>query len=69
MKGLLAVVLFVGGALGCASVKPYEKELLLDPLMSDEAGQRLAPSMLYERERLGGAAQAGSGNACPTCGG
>lgn len=62
------------GSMGCQSVRPYEKEFLLHPLMDDAIVKRLdAPLMISQAqglEKLGGGMGAnGSGTACPTCGG
>ena len=62
--GLVALLL----ACGCASVKPYEKEHLADPLMSDRYA---AESDMHEMKWLearegstGGVGGAGGGCAC-----
>jgi hypothetical protein len=58
----------------CSSIKPYEKEYLLDPLMSDEQLSHLNSSFFRaataEQEHLSsGAAGTSGGSSCPTCGG
>ena len=61
----LAVLL---GTTGCASVKPYEKEHLADPLMSDRyaaEGDMHEMKWLEAREgSTGGVGGAGGGCAC-----
>lgn len=58
---------------GCRSIKPYEKEYLLHPLMDDARVERLsAPygKAVKPNERLTIAgATGGSSTSCPTCGG
>ncbi len=63
--GLAALLL---AAAGCAAVKPYEKEHLADPLMSDPfaaSGDMHEMKWLEAREgSTGGAGGAGGGCAC-----
>jgi hypothetical protein len=59
---------------GCETIKPYEKEYLLDPLMDDGGIARLKSDMRAtssaRNERLtAGAGASASGSSCPTCGG
>jgi len=58
---------------GCKSVRPYEKEWLLSPLMDDAALQDLDPRLardgILRFERLAGVTGSTAGSACPTCGG
>jgi hypothetical protein len=59
---------------GCATIKPYEKEYLLNPVMDDGAVSSLTPGMLSlscaEFEKLGTSGPgAGAATSCPTCGG
>lgn len=58
---------------GCKSVRPYEKEWLLHPLMEDAALQDLDPRLardgILRFERLAGVSGSSAGSACPTCGG
>lgn len=69
---LLAAIL--GYSIGCTTIKPYEKEYLLHPLMDDQKISKVTPSMLptvcsgYEKLAAGGQG-AGAGSSCPTCGG
>lgn len=67
LAGTLALTVFFC-ATGCASVKPYEKEHLADPLMSDRYA---AESDMHEMKWLearegstGGVGGAGGGCAC-----
>lgn len=68
-----ALVAYSYLATSCATIKPYEKEYLLDPLMSDERTSTLSPSFMRSAlgrfEHLSGVSGATSGNSCPTCGG
>jgi hypothetical protein len=72
LRRSLVAALMVGSA-HCTTVKPYEKEFLLNPLMETETANGLAPKLqipvLARYEHLGGARSAGGGQACPTCGG
>ncbi len=67
LAGTLALTAFLF-ATGCASVKPYEKEHLADPLMSDKyaaEGDMHEMKWLEAREgSTGGAGGAGGGCAC-----
>jgi hypothetical protein len=75
-RALAALTIALGTTLvsGCATVKPYEKEFLLNPVMDDAAvaktGAGLMTSAASGKERLAtaGGASAG-GTSCPTCGG
>jgi hypothetical protein len=71
----VVLALLLGGALAaCETVKPYEKEFLLNPVMDDatvaKTGAGLMTSAAAGKEKLataGGAAAGGT--SCPTCGG
>jgi hypothetical protein len=68
--GIAILTLFF--AVGCRTIKPYEKEYLLHPTMDDARVDRLsAPygKSIRPNERLAVAAGGGSSYACPTCGG
>ena len=59
---------------GCETLKPYEKEFLLNPAMDDSALGDVDATMMSSAaqafEKLGkGGPGAGGGSACPTCGG
>jgi len=59
---------------GCATIKPWEKEYLLHPLMDDAGIGQLNADMLStasgEFEKLGSAGAGSAGaTSCPTCGG
>lgn len=61
-------------AAGCETVKPYEKEHLLDPLMDDAALEVVKPGLMASAcgdfEKLATASGGSSeGTSCPTCGG
>lgn len=62
----ILVVLLLNAAVGCASVRPYQKEHLADPIMTlsqEEAIREL--KWLEAREgSTGGAGGAGGGCAC-----
>jgi hypothetical protein len=69
---LLAAAL--AGLCGCTTIKPYEKEYLLHPLMEDEAQVSLSPGLMAAAsasfEKLAsGAPGSGGASSCPTCGG
>ncbi len=59
---------------GCRTIKPYEKEYLLNPVMDDAAlsifdeGMKAKVYSKYEKVSGGAASSAGS-TSCPTCGG
>ena len=72
MKYLIAAaLLFLVNA--CTTIKPYEKEYLLNPLMEDKMAGDLTPSMpsagTATHEKFATGAVAGAGSSCPTCGG
>ncbi len=58
---------------GCETIKPYEKEFLLSPLMDDAGVASLSPSMMSSAatgfEKLAAGAAGTGGSSCPTCGG
>jgi hypothetical protein len=58
---------------GCKTIKPWEKEYLLSPLMDDAAlsqlGSPFRGAALGSFEKLASAGGGGGGAACPTCGG
>ena len=59
-------------SVSCKSIKPYEKELLLGPLMDDASVGELSGSHVRQlgiKERLATGITGGSSTACPTCGG
>lgn len=62
------------GLVGCRTIKPWEKEYLLSPLMDDGALAQLqspfraATTGAFEKLASSGGG-ASSGAACPTCGG
>lgn len=73
MRALLALFAAIA-ATGCETLKPYEKEYLLDPTMDDAAVSALNADMMVSGaasfEKLGLAGQGGAGaTSCPTCGG
>ena len=57
----------------CSTIKPYEKEYLLNPLMDDQVSTALTPSMpsvaTGSFEKFASGANGGAGSSCPTCGG
>jgi hypothetical protein len=67
-SGFVAVLLAALGAAGCATVRPYEKEHLSDPVMSFRADAREAADELHWMEAregsTGGAGAAAGGCAC-----
>ena len=71
MKLALIITSFVA-FLGCAVVKPYEKEYLLNPLMDDQSISKLEGSYTVKtrpKERLAAAGLNSGSTSCPTCGG
>lgn len=58
---------------GCHTIKPYEKEFLLNPVMDDAVISALTPEMLGSKcqdiEKLSAAGPGGASSSCPTCGG
>jgi hypothetical protein len=71
---VVAVALTGSAASGCTTLKPYEKEYLLNPAMDDDAVQALSSPLAISasatHEKLGQQGGAGAGaTACPTCGG
>lgn len=70
----LVILWIATAALGaCETIKPYEKEYLLNPVMDDAVvGSLQAPLMsqaITGFEKLAGGAGATGGSSCPTCGG
>ena len=62
----MCLLLLVLGGLGCASVKPYEREHLADPIMlvAEEAEMRELKWLEAREGSTGGAGGAGGGCAC-----
>jgi hypothetical protein len=60
-------------AAACTTLKPYEKEFLLDPTMDDAALSPLKPELMSAAsgafEKLSQAASGPGATSCPTCGG
>ena len=70
----IALMLVAAMALaGCETIKPYEKEYLLSPLMEDKAVAEMQPTLMPAAsanfEKLSSGANTTTGTACPTCGG
>ncbi len=73
MKNIFALIFFMA-FFGCKTIKPYEKEYLLSPIMDDESVGKLAVGLhssgFGEFERISvGASASAAGTSCPTCGG
>jgi hypothetical protein len=71
---LLGLVVASCAAAACTPLKPYEKEFLLHPTMSDEATAPLRADLMSAAsggfEKLGQATPGGgAATSCPTCGG
>lgn len=68
LAALLALSVLGGAASGCATVKPWQKERLADPIMSFQADSREAARELHWMEAregsTGGTGAAGGGCAC-----
>lgn len=59
---------------GCETLKPYEKEYLLSPVMDDDGITKLSANLMSSAsgnfEKLAAGAPGGvGGSSCPTCGG
>ena len=70
----LAAAALIAACAACSTLKPYEKEYLLNPAMDDDAVQALSSPLAISasatHEKLGQQGGAGAGaTACPTCGG
>jgi len=63
---LLALLTLLAAAAGCSSVRPYEKEHLVDPIMvsNDEEGMRELKWLEAREGSTGGVGGAGGGCAC-----
>ena len=62
----VALLVLVAAASGCASVKPYEKEYLADPIMQTQSDEEMREMKWLEAREgsTGGAGGAGGGCAC-----
>ena len=74
MKRLAILALILGTATaGCRTLKPYEKEYLLSPVMDDKElatlGTDSMPKMFSKFERLSAGGAGSAGTSCLTCGG
>lgn len=73
IKSVLLLVCIAAAAAACTTIKPYEKEYLLNPLMDDGKTAALTPSMpsvgTSTHEKFATGAGGGAGSSCPTCGG
>ena len=71
---ILSVLVVAVSAAGCQTIKPWEKEYLLHPLMDDSALTQLqspfraAATGSFEKLASAGGGSS-TGAACPTCGG
>ena len=59
---------------GCSTIKPYEKEFLLNPVMDDVSvgalSSSFSPSVYAKYEKISSGTASSSGStSCPTCGG
>jgi hypothetical protein len=68
---ILSIVLICGN---CKTIKPYEKEYLLHPLMDEATTSALLPQTMSSQfsnyEKLSSSLSGGGGgSSCPTCGG
>lgn len=68
MKRVRWILLFlpIGLSVGCATVRPYEKEHLADPIMASVHGEAMRELKWLEAREgsTGGAGGAGGGCAC-----
>ena len=73
VRGAVALAVVAVALTACKTIRPYEKEYLLGPLMDDAAlpalDARFARDGLQRFERLAGTGGGSAGSACPTCGG
>lgn len=70
----LALVLAASAlATACETIKPYEKEYLLSPIMDDAGVSKLQAPLMSQgaagHERLAAGVGSSGGSSCPTCGG
>ena len=71
----IAILLLTAvGLAGCGTLKPYEKEYLLSPIMDDDGVTKLSANFMSSAsgdfEKLAQGAPGGAGgSSCPTCGG
>lgn len=71
MKILSLILLSLLGA-NCTTIKPYEKEYLLHPLMDDASVAKLEGGYVTKtrpKERLAASGASSGSTSCPTCGG
>jgi hypothetical protein len=74
MKKLALIALATMAISSCATIKPYEKEYLVHPLMDDgftgQINPQFAKNCVQRFEHLSSAGGSGQGaQSCPTCGG
>ena len=76
MRTIVLFTVIFGSVLvcSCQSIKPYQKELLLNPTMDDKGiatvASPFAASALVGRDFLASGSPSGSASSsCPTCGG
>lgn len=73
VKALLFIGVVLGATTACKTIKPYEKEFLLNPLMDDKRTTDLTPIMpsagTSNYEKFATGIGGGAGTSCPTCGG
>lgn len=70
----IGALALANGLMACHTVKPYQKEHLLNPLMDDKGlgplNSTFANAALNSKDFLAsGSAQASASSSCPTCGG
>ncbi len=69
----ICLLMIVVALAACETIKPYEKEFLLSPIMDDAGVSALTPSMMSSAsagfEKLAQGAAGTGGSSCPTCGG
>ena len=74
IKKSIVIMFVLLPVLGCETIKPYEKEYLVHPLMEDDYSSRLNPQFAracvgrFEHLSAGGPSSQGA-QSCPTCGG
>lgn len=69
----ICLLMVLVALVGCETIKPYEKEFLLNPLMDDAGVASLTSSMMSSAatgfEKLATGSAGTGGSSCPTCGG
>ena len=65
---MVKTILLASLLTGCVTVKPYQKEFLVSPLMMGKKSS-FTERVTSQYENLGFSTSSGTGSTCPTCGG